>query len=145
MHGEFNTGTRHGTDRPLLLPVTLTLVFNAVCLTVTPVPHVRHAAFNSNAHSNSAHTRGYFVKSAPGINRSMTPLEWTLLVILSMLFGSSFFYIGVAVKEVPTFTTVVVRVTIAAVILLASHGCHGNENADRPAVVGRILRTGTPE
>lgn len=75
----------------------------------------------------------------------MTPLEWTLLVILSMLFGSSFFYIGVAVKEVPTFTIVVVRVAIAAVILLASHGCHGNENADRPTVVGRILRTGTPE
>ncbi|MCH8114811.1 MAG: EamA family transporter, partial [Chloroflexi bacterium] len=49
----------------------------------------------------------------------MTPLEWTLLVILSMLFGSSFFYIGVAVKEVPTFTIVVVRVAIAAVILLA--------------------------
>ena len=119
MHGEFNTGTRHRTDRPLLLPVTLTLVFNAVCLTVTPVPHVRYAASFSNAHSNSAHTRGYFVKSAPGINRLMTPLEWTLLVILSMLFGSSFFYIGVAVKEVPTFTIVVVRVAIAAVILLA--------------------------
>ena len=48
----------------------------------------------------------------------MTPLEWGLLVFLSILFGSSFFYIGVAVKELPTFTIVVVRVSIAAAILL---------------------------
>ena len=48
----------------------------------------------------------------------MTPLEWGLLVLLSILFGSSFFYIGVAVKELPTFTIVVVRVSIAAAILL---------------------------
>jgi drug/metabolite transporter (DMT)-like permease len=58
------------------------------------------------------------VSSAPQINRSMNPLEWGLLGLLSILFGSSFFFIGVAVKELPTFTIVVIRVAIAAAILL---------------------------
>lgn len=48
----------------------------------------------------------------------MNPLEWMLLLFLSILFGSSFFFIGVAVKELPTFTIVVVRVGLAAAILL---------------------------
>jgi drug/metabolite transporter (DMT)-like permease len=59
------------------------------------------------------------VISAPQINRSMNPLEWGLLLLLSVLFGSSFFFIGVAVKELPTFTIVVIRVGLAAAILLA--------------------------
>lgn len=59
-----------------------------------------------------------FVKSNPAIHRSMTSREWTLLGILSILWGSSFFFIGVAVKELPTFTIVIGRVSIAAVILL---------------------------
>ena len=49
----------------------------------------------------------------------MNPLEWGLLLLLSVLFGSSFFFIGVAVKELPTFTIVVIRVGLAAAILLA--------------------------
>ena len=48
----------------------------------------------------------------------MNPFEWMLLVLLSILFGSSFFFIGVAVKELPTFTIVVARVALAAAILL---------------------------
>jgi drug/metabolite transporter (DMT)-like permease len=58
------------------------------------------------------------VSSIPQINRSMNPLEWGLLLLLSVLFGSSFFFIGVAVKELPTFTIVVIRVGLAAAILL---------------------------
>ena len=50
----------------------------------------------------------------------MNLLEWMLLAFLSMLFGSSFFFIGVAVKELPTFTIVVSRVVIAATILLVA-------------------------
>jgi drug/metabolite transporter (DMT)-like permease len=50
----------------------------------------------------------------------MNLLEWMLLAFLSMLFGSSFFFIGVAVKELPTFTIVVSRVIIAAAILLVA-------------------------
>lgn len=43
--------------------------------------------------------------------------SWLLLVSLSVLWGGSFFFIGVAVTELPTFTVVVSRVVLAALIL----------------------------
>ena len=51
-------------------------------------------------------------------NRSMTVAEWAMLVILSILWGGSFFFTGIAVKELPPFTIVVLRVAVAAVILI---------------------------
>jgi len=54
---------------------------------------------------------------APAINRSMTATEWATLVTLSLLWGASFFFNGVAVKALPVFTVVVARVAIAALIL----------------------------
>ncbi len=51
------------------------------------------------------------------IHKSMTPLEWGLLLALSVLWGGSFFFNGVAVQELPTVTVVVGRVALAAVIL----------------------------
>ena len=53
------------------------------------------------------------------INKTMSPLEWALLLTLSVLWGGSFFFNGVAVRELPTFTVVVGRVALAAIILLA--------------------------
>lgn len=44
--------------------------------------------------------------------------DWVTLVFLSVLWGGSFFFIDVAVETVRPFTLVLVRVTIAAVILL---------------------------
>ena len=44
--------------------------------------------------------------------------EWGLLVALSVLWGGSFFFVGVAVAELPTFTIVALRVLFAAVALL---------------------------
>jgi drug/metabolite transporter (DMT)-like permease len=49
--------------------------------------------------------------------RAMTASEWGLLLLLSLFWGSSFFYIGVAVKELPPFTIVAARLTIAATLL----------------------------
>ena len=54
----------------------------------------------------------------PTINTSMNPYEWGLLITLSVLWGGSFFFNGVAIKELPTFTVVVGRVAMAAIILL---------------------------
>lgn len=51
------------------------------------------------------------------INRSMTPIEWLMLLTLSVLWGGSFFFTGVAIKELPPFTIVVLRVGLAAIIL----------------------------
>ena len=49
--------------------------------------------------------------------RAMTSREWGLLVLLSLLWGGSFFFIGVAVKELPPLTLVALRVGLAAVLL----------------------------
>ncbi|HCH33213.1 MAG TPA: EamA family transporter [Oceanospirillaceae bacterium] len=43
--------------------------------------------------------------------------EWLMLVALSVLWGGSFFFVGVAVTELPTLTIVTLRVGLAAVTL----------------------------
>jgi drug/metabolite transporter (DMT)-like permease len=52
------------------------------------------------------------------INRPMSALEWVLVLSLSVLWGGSFFFNGIAVKELPTLTVVVARVALSAAILL---------------------------
>src|SRR5271170_7664541 len=49
--------------------------------------------------------------------RPMTSREWGLLLLLSLLWGGSFFFVGVAVKELPPFSIVAARVSIAAALL----------------------------
>jgi drug/metabolite transporter (DMT)-like permease len=43
---------------------------------------------------------------------------WLLLILLSILWGGAFFFIGVAVRELPPFTIVLVRVALGAILLL---------------------------
>ncbi|HJR21442.1 MAG TPA: EamA family transporter, partial [Dongiaceae bacterium] len=47
----------------------------------------------------------------------MSLLDWSLLLALSILWGGSFFFVGVAVKVLPPFTIVLLRVAIAAAAL----------------------------
>lgn len=47
----------------------------------------------------------------------MSVLEWALLIILSVIWGGSFLFVGIAVSALPTFTIVLLRVTIAALAL----------------------------
>lgn len=54
------------------------------------------------------------------VNRPMTALEWGLLLALSVLWGGSFLFVGIAVKELPPLTIVVLRVVLAALALLAA-------------------------
>jgi drug/metabolite transporter (DMT)-like permease len=54
------------------------------------------------------------------VNRTMTALEWAMLLALSVLWGGSFFFTAVAVKELPPLTIVVLRVGLAAVMLYAT-------------------------
>jgi len=51
------------------------------------------------------------------INRAMSLGDWTLISVLSIIWGGSFFFIGVAVKGLPPFTIVALRVGIAATAL----------------------------
>lgn len=47
----------------------------------------------------------------------MAPSDWTLLLILSLLWGGSFFFIGIAVKSIPPTTLAFLRVGIACLAL----------------------------
>jgi drug/metabolite transporter (DMT)-like permease len=58
------------------------------------------------------------MSSTSPMNKQMSLLEWAMLIALSVLWGGSFFFIGIAVKELPTVTIVVARVVMAAQILL---------------------------
>jgi drug/metabolite transporter (DMT)-like permease len=58
-------------------------------------------------------------KAADGVNPSLGAAEWGWLVVLSVLWGGSFFFVGVAVHELPPLTIVLARVGIAALALLA--------------------------
>jgi len=50
----------------------------------------------------------------------MSALAWSLLVALSVLWGGSFFFVGVAGAEIPPLTLVALRVGIAAALLWAA-------------------------
>ncbi|WP_206185471.1 DMT family transporter [Sphingosinicella sp. CPCC 101087] len=56
---------------------------------------------------------------SPTIALRMGARDWAILLFLSVLWGGSFFFIDVAVDSVNPLTLVLVRVTIAAAILLA--------------------------
>ncbi|WP_246814295.1 DMT family transporter [Kiloniella majae] len=48
---------------------------------------------------------------------TMGASEWFMLIILSILWGGSFFFVGVAVSELQPFTIVTIRVGLAAIAL----------------------------
>jgi drug/metabolite transporter (DMT)-like permease len=47
--------------------------------------------------------------------------SWAMLAFLSLLWGASFMFIGIAVKELPPLLIVFARVSIAATILIIAH------------------------
>jgi drug/metabolite transporter (DMT)-like permease len=56
------------------------------------------------------------IQKSETINRHMGLQEWGLIIILSILWGGSFFFVGIAVKEMPPFTIVLCRVALASII-----------------------------
>ena len=52
------------------------------------------------------------------IQKTMTASDWALLAVLSIVWGGSFLFIGVAVRELPPLTIVAIRVVTAALALL---------------------------
>lgn len=55
----------------------------------------------------------------------MSPLAWGYLVALSVVWGGTFFFQEIAVRELPTFSIVACRVAIAALLLWAVMICAG--------------------
>jgi len=61
----------------------------------------------------------------PIVNAVMGVGEWGLILFLSVIWGASFFFVGVAVKTMTPLTIVLCRVGLAATILLAVMGMTG--------------------
>lgn len=57
--------------------------------------------------------------------RSMSLSEWLMLIILSILWGGSFFFVGVVVDALPPLTIVSLRVAMASLVLLGVVYCIG--------------------
>lgn len=71
--------------------------------------------------------------------RPMGPREWAMLVVLSILWGGSFYYNAVAVTALPVMTIAFLRVSIAAAALyLILKGQRLAMRRDREAVVAFI-------
>ncbi len=50
--------------------------------------------------------------------KTMDGQDWSLLLLLSVLWGGAYFFAGVAVKELPPLTVVLARVSLGAIALL---------------------------
>ena len=79
------------------------------------------------------------------INRTMNWREWAMLLALSVLWGGSFFFAGIAVKELPPFTIVVVSVGLASIIFSVLLRLRSVRIPTRSAGVGSLLRDGASQ
>lgn len=52
-------------------------------------------------------------------HKSMVPLEWGMLIVLSIFWGGSFLFVGIAVNDFQPFTVAFLRVSIATAVLWA--------------------------
>ncbi|HCI45812.1 MAG TPA: EamA family transporter [Rhodospirillaceae bacterium] len=65
--------------------------------------------------------------------------NWLSLIILSILWGGSFFFVEIAVRDLPTFTIVVCRVVLAALILNLVMVMQGQHMPNPATAAGRRI------
>jgi drug/metabolite transporter (DMT)-like permease len=53
------------------------------------------------------------------LRRHMNTVQWAMLIALSITWSGAFFFVGLVVNELPSFTIVAIRVSIAALVLYA--------------------------
>lgn len=76
------------------------------------------------------------------VNVAMGLREWGLIVILSAIWGGSFFFVGVAVREMTPLTIVLCRVGLASMILLAVLRLTGRVLPTSPGIWGAFFVIG---
>lgn len=76
------------------------------------------------------------------VNRTMSAPDWAMLIGLSVLWGGSFFFTGVALSGLPPLTLVVLRVGLAALILNLVLPFAGLRLPRRPRVWAAFLGMG---
>jgi len=89
-----------------------------------------------------SHIKNHDLLTRENINRVMGFKEWGLIIILSILWGGSFFFVGVAVKEVPPLTIVFCRVGLASIILLGIVYLKGDKMPASPSLWGGFIIMG---
>lgn len=72
------------------------------------------------------------------INLVMGAREWTMISVLSVMWGGSFFFIEIAVRGVTPLTVVWCRVSLAAIVLLGVLWLRGDRLPSSPAVWGQL-------
>jgi len=87
-------------------------------------------------------TEYHTIEETETVNRVMGPKEWGLILILAILWGGSFFFIGVTVREMTPLTIVLCRVAIAATILLIVVHARGECMPTSPSVWGAFFIMG---
>jgi drug/metabolite transporter (DMT)-like permease len=76
------------------------------------------------------------------VNTVMGFREWCLILILSVIWGGSFFFVGVAVKDMTPLTIVLCRVGFASAILLAVVWLTGRKLSTSPGMWGAFFILG---
>ncbi len=76
--------------------------------------------------------------ATPSQLRAMTGREWLMLVVLAILWGGSFLFNAIALRDLPVLTTVFMRVFLAALVLMMVLRLSG-EHLPRRAEVWRAL------
>jgi drug/metabolite transporter (DMT)-like permease len=79
---------------------------------------------------------------ATRIARTMDPLEWALLITLSILWGGTFFFAEVALDDMGPFTLVFARVSIAAGALVLAVYASGQRMPRSTALWGAFFGMG---
>ena len=79
----------------------------------------------------------------------MRAVDWLLLIVLSVLWGATFFFVAVALRDLPPLTLVTARVALAALLLaplalLAGHRLPATLAAWRPYAVLALLNNVAP-
>ncbi|WP_299176813.1 EamA family transporter [uncultured Neptuniibacter sp.] len=76
------------------------------------------------------------------INISMATRDWVMLIILSLLWGGSFFFVGIAVADLPPLTIVTLRVGLAAITLWCIAFAMGLRPPTSPGIWGALFGMG---
>lgn len=82
------------------------------------------------------------MEQAHRIKQQMGAAEWATLVGLSVLWGGSFFFIDVAVRTIQPFTLVLLRVTLAAAVLILLLRLRGEPLRPSRGMIGGFLFMG---
>jgi drug/metabolite transporter (DMT)-like permease len=76
------------------------------------------------------------------MDTTMSGRDWGILLFLSVLWGGSFFFLAVALKELPPITIMLLRVAIGALPLLIFLYARGERLPSGPRIWGMFLILG---